>query len=56
MNLLRKNASSLPGLTRLRGRSPFGAAKGRQSIALCKDSCFQMDARAKRAHDEGCAS
>ena len=25
-------SSSLPGLTRLRGRSPFGAAKARQSI------------------------
>ncbi|WP_205523452.1 hypothetical protein, partial [Rhodopseudomonas sp. BR0C11] len=30
---------SPPGLTRLRGRSPFGAAKARRSIALGKTFC-----------------
>jgi hypothetical protein len=29
----------LPGLTRLRGRSPFGAAKARQSIHFQKAFC-----------------
>jgi hypothetical protein len=28
--------TSLPGLTRLRGRSPFGVAKARQSIIVRK--------------------
>jgi hypothetical protein len=42
--------ASLPGLTRLRGRSPFGEAKARQSILAAKSS-FEMDARVKPAHD-----
>jgi inorganic pyrophosphatase len=38
-------------MTRLRGRSPFGAAKPRQSIVL--KSLFAMDTRVKPAYD-GC--
>jgi hypothetical protein len=41
----------LPGSTRLRGRSPFGVAKARQSIAL-EQNVFLIDARVKPAHDE----
>jgi hypothetical protein len=37
-------------LTRLRGRSPYGAAKARQSIQ--QEAFFLMDARVKPAHDE----
>ena len=40
---------SLPGLTRLRGRSPFGEAKARQSIEW--ELFRKMDARVKPAHD-----
>jgi hypothetical protein len=35
----RRPSPSLPGLTRLRGRSPFGAARARQSILLRKSVC-----------------
>jgi hypothetical protein len=36
---------SLPGLTHLRGRSPFGVARVRQPIQLCKKLFELMDAR-----------
>jgi hypothetical protein len=39
---------SLPGLTRLRGRSRFGVAKARQSIVLRS----RMDARVEPGHDK----
>ncbi|UFZ05820.1 penicillin-binding protein 1C [Bradyrhizobium ontarionense] len=41
--------SSWPGLTRLRGRSRFGAAKARPSTAAREDD---VDARDKPGHDE----
>jgi hypothetical protein len=44
--------SSWPGLTRLRGRSPFGAAKARPSAFLAPQGSEDVDARDKRGHDE----
>jgi hypothetical protein len=41
----------LPGLTRLRSRSRFGAAKARQPISK-RRLAKKMDARVKPAHDE----
>jgi hypothetical protein len=46
----RRIDASLPGLTRLRGRSRFDEAKARQSIAR-KSLAKKMDARVKPAHD-----
>jgi hypothetical protein len=45
-----KQSSSCAGSTRLRGRSPFGAAKARASIYLCK-TLFKMDGRVEPGHD-----
>jgi hypothetical protein len=45
---VRFEVASLPGLTRLCGRSRFGVAKAWQSIFLSK----MMDARIKSAHDD----
>jgi hypothetical protein len=39
------------GLTRLRGRSPFGAAKARVSINLWKSLAKKMDRRVKPGDD-----
>jgi len=39
-------------LTRLRGRSPFGAAKARASINLRKNLSKRMDYRVKPGNDE----
>src|SRR5882724_7242209 len=44
-------AASCAGLTRLRGRSPFGAAKARASIALHKSLSKRMDCRVKPGND-----
>jgi hypothetical protein len=45
--------SSLPGLTRLRGRSPFGAAKARQAIIFARGFLQgPMDTRVKPAYDD----
>jgi hypothetical protein len=43
-------SSRRAGLTRLRGRSPFGAAKARASIK--KESFLSMDCRVKPGNDE----
>jgi hypothetical protein len=65
MITLRKKSLSSPDLTRLRGRSPFGVAKVRRSIALHKIRFSLMDARVIHAktrfallpaHDGVCAS
>jgi hypothetical protein len=45
------NTSSCAGLTRLRGRSPFGAANARASIDLRKNLSKKMDGRVKPGHD-----
>jgi len=39
-------------LTRLQGRSPFGAVKARASIDLQKESLMGMDGRVKPGHDD----
>jgi hypothetical protein len=44
--------ASYAGLTRLRGRSPFGAAKACVSITLRKSLSKNMDGRVKPGHDE----
>jgi error-prone DNA polymerase len=42
------------GLTRLRGRSPFGAAKARASITLSQEAySVLMDCRVKPGNDDG---
>jgi hypothetical protein len=38
-------------LTRLRGRSPFGAAKAQATITF-GETFFRMDGRVKPGHDE----
>ncbi len=43
---------SYAGLTRLRGRSPFGAAKARVPINYRKISAKRMDCRVKPGNDE----
>jgi hypothetical protein len=43
--------SSCAGLTRLRGRSPVGAAKARASIALRRSLPKKMDCRVKPGND-----
>jgi hypothetical protein len=48
LNLLSRHT---PGLTRLRGRSPFGAAKARVSIMFAKGISKGMDGRVKPGHD-----
>jgi hypothetical protein len=45
--------SSWPGLSRLRGRSPFGAAEARPSTSLGAAGKEDVDARDKPGHDEG---
>jgi hypothetical protein len=49
--------ASYAGLTRLRGRSRFGAAKARVSIHLRKKHFFskKMDCRVKPGNDGNCA-
>src|SRR3954468_20579573 len=47
-----KTNASYGGLTRLRGRSPFGEAKARVSILFAKILTKKMDGRVKPGHDE----
>jgi hypothetical protein len=45
------SSSSCAGLTRLRGRSPFGEAKARASIHLRNTLSKMMDCRVKPGND-----
>jgi error-prone DNA polymerase len=51
-----RSPSSWPGLTRLRGRSPFGAAEARPSTSSSKAVPVSVDARVKPGHDEAIVS
>src|ERR1041385_1677701 len=48
---------SCPGLSRLRGRSPFGEAQARASTSSLRACCEKdVDGRDERGHDGECSS